>query len=164
MFGADIAAGYVFAWLVRKVKRAAEGVDTEIDRSVDAGVGRLHDLVSTKLGGDPALKRAREEAAAGDAELSERTGRRLTDALEDAAEHDQDFARDLARALAAIQNAGPGDVAADTGHARATAGGRASTGVVRPGGAGSGSATAERTGDATADGTGSRASTGVDYS
>ncbi|MFZ3467660.1 hypothetical protein ACODT3_39100 [Streptomyces sp. 4.24] len=59
---------------------------------------------------------------------------------------------------------GPADTAVDTGEAEATGGAGASSGVVRPGGAGSGTATAERTGDATADGTGSRASTGVDYS
>jgi hypothetical protein len=103
MFGVDVAAVYVFGWLVRKAKRAAQGVDAEIDRTVDAGVGRLHDLVTAKLGGDQALQRAREEAGAGDAELSERTRRRLTDALEDAAEHDQD----LAGTFAAIENAGP---------------------------------------------------------
>ncbi|MFI8829320.1 hypothetical protein [Streptomyces sp. NPDC053431] len=62
------------------------------------------------------------------------------------------------------QAQGPVDRAAETGKAEATNGGSASSGVRRPGGTGSGSATAERTGDATADGTGSRASTGVDYS
>ncbi|MFB7176856.1 hypothetical protein ACFCYI_04000 [Streptomyces sp. NPDC056257] len=62
------------------------------------------------------------------------------------------------------QGPGPVDVAVDTGKAEATSGGSASTGVRRPAGEGSGSATAERTGDATADGNGSRASTGVDYS
>ncbi|MFB7211034.1 hypothetical protein [Streptomyces sp. NPDC056255] len=62
------------------------------------------------------------------------------------------------------QAPGPVDRAAETGKAEATNGGSASSGVRRPGGTGSGSATAERTGDATADGTGSRASTGVDYS
>ncbi|WP_381805402.1 hypothetical protein [Streptomyces niveus] len=59
---------------------------------------------------------------------------------------------------------GPVDVAVATGKATATDGGDASTGVRRPAGAGSGSATAERTGDATADGAGSSASTGIDYS
>ncbi|MFE2326039.1 hypothetical protein ACFXD5_19290 [Streptomyces sp. NPDC059385] len=62
------------------------------------------------------------------------------------------------------QAPGPADSAAETGTAEATNGGGASSGVRRPGGTGGGSATAERTGDATADGTSSRASTGVDYS
>ncbi|MFJ5927030.1 hypothetical protein ACIQF6_31010 [Kitasatospora sp. NPDC092948] len=123
---------------------------------------RLHDLVGVKLGADPALDRAREEAGQG--EPGERTRQRLVLALEEAVEQDEDFARALASAVADVQAAGPVDRAADTGAAHATDGGRASTGVVRPGGAGSGSATAERTGDATAHGAGSRANSGVDCS
>ncbi|MFE3122953.1 hypothetical protein ACFXHD_05990 [Streptomyces hydrogenans] len=61
------------------------------------------------------------------------------------------------------QARGPVDRAVKTGTAEATDGGSASTGVSRPGGAGSGASTAERTGNATAEGTGSKASTGVDY-
>lgn len=57
-----------------------------------------------------------------------------------------------------------GIAAVDTGKAKATGGGRASTGVRRPQEAGSGPIRAERTGGATADGPGSSASTGVDYS
>ncbi|MFE9723828.1 hypothetical protein ACFYQ5_09585 [Streptomyces sp. NPDC005794] len=52
----------------------------------------------------------------------------------------------------------------DTGKAKATGGGRASTGVRRPQDAGSGAIRAERTGDATSDGPDSSASTGIDYS
>lgn len=58
----------------------------------------------------------------------------------------------------------PADLAVDTGKADGTDGGTAHTGVRRPGGAGTGSAKAERTGDATAHGPGSSAGTGVDYS
>ncbi|MEV0695053.1 hypothetical protein [Streptomyces sp. NPDC050388] len=58
----------------------------------------------------------------------------------------------------------PSVAAVDTGNAKATGGGRASTGVRRPQDAGSGPVRAERTGDATADGPGSSASTGVDFS
>ena len=125
---------------------------------------RVHGLVGVKLGADPALERAREEAASEQGELSERTRRRLVDALDEAAERDTDFAQALAQAVAAVQAAGPVDIARYTGTANASGGGSASTGVVRPGGAGSGSATAEHTGDATAEGADSRASTGVDYS
>ncbi|MGW2721614.1 hypothetical protein [Streptomyces sp. NPDC001492] len=57
-----------------------------------------------------------------------------------------------------------GIVVADTGKAKATGGGQASTGVRRPQDAGSGPVRAERTGDATADGSGSSANTGIDYS
>ncbi|MFJ4950844.1 hypothetical protein [Streptomyces sp. NPDC088760] len=58
---------------------------------------------------------------------------------------------------------GPSDVAVDTGNAEGTGGGTAHTGVRRPGAAGTGTAKAERTGNATADGPGSSAGTGVDY-
>ncbi|WP_327749631.1 hypothetical protein [Streptomyces europaeiscabiei] len=58
---------------------------------------------------------------------------------------------------------GPVDVAVASGKAEAIGGGRARTGVRRPAGEGSGSATAERTGDARAEGPGSEASTGVEY-
>lgn len=56
------------------------------------------------------------------------------------------------------------DTAISTGKAKATSGGQASTGIRRPRGAGNGSARAEQTGDANADGSGSSANTGVDYS
>ncbi|MCX4769882.1 hypothetical protein OG493_09330 [Streptomyces sp. NBC_01285] len=56
------------------------------------------------------------------------------------------------------------DTAIDTGEAKATSGGSARTGVRRPRAAGDGTARAVRTGDATADGRGSSASTGIDYS
>ncbi|MFE9561756.1 hypothetical protein ACFYM0_11670 [Streptomyces sp. NPDC006487] len=55
------------------------------------------------------------------------------------------------------------DTAVRTGQARASHGGSALTGVKRPKGRGSGSARAERTGNATATGEGSNASSGVDY-
>ncbi|WP_436318446.1 hypothetical protein [Streptomyces caniferus] len=58
---------------------------------------------------------------------------------------------------------GPVDVAVGTGKSKGTGGGTAHTGVRRPGGAGTGSAKAERTGDAIADGPGSSAGTGIDY-
>jgi hypothetical protein len=162
--GVEIAVGYLIAWLVRKAKRVGGRADAEVDRGLDAGMDRLHELVSAKLGADPALERAQEEAEASLGEPSERTRRRLVDALDEAAERDTDFAQALARAVAAVQAAGPVDIARYTGTAKASGGGSASTGVVRPGGSGDGSATAEHTGDATADGDGSKASTGVDYS
>lgn len=59
---------------------------------------------------------------------------------------------------------GSRDTAVDTGKAKTTAGGKASTGVRRPHGAGSGFGRAERTGDASANGPGSSANTGIDYS
>ncbi|MFI9206108.1 hypothetical protein [Streptomyces sp. NPDC053048] len=55
------------------------------------------------------------------------------------------------------------DTAVKTGQARASRGGRAVSGIRRPPGQGSGSAKAERTGNATADGDGSNAASGIDY-
>jgi hypothetical protein len=57
-----------------------------------------------------------------------------------------------------------GDSATDTGQAKTSGGGSAHTGIRRPGGADTGSARVDRTGDATADGAGSSAGTGIDYS
>ncbi len=57
-----------------------------------------------------------------------------------------------------------GDSVMDTGQAKSSGGGSAHTGIRRPGGAGAGSARVDRTGDATADGSGSSAGTGIDYS
>lgn len=115
MTGAEIAAGYVFAWLAGKARRVANRADAEVDRGLDAGMERLHNLVSARLGQDPALRRAREEAAAGRDEPSQHTRRWLTDSLRDAAEHDAAFAaalENLVRALQAATAPGDGGVAA----------------------------------------------------
>lgn len=160
----EAAVGYVFVWLVRKARRVAVSLDEATDRVLDAGMEWLYSVVGDRLGADPALERARVEADGTPDALSDRTRRRLVDALDEAVEQDPDFAQTLAQAVARIEAVGPVDFARYTGVAKATGGGSASTGVVRPGGAGLGSATAESTGDATADGVGSKASTGVDYS
>ncbi|MEU4659482.1 hypothetical protein AB0G32_37065 [Streptomyces sp. NPDC023723] len=55
------------------------------------------------------------------------------------------------------------DQAAGTGEARATGGGTAVSGIRRRMGRGGGSARAGNTGSATADGTGSRAVSGIEY-
>ncbi|MFD8005632.1 hypothetical protein [Streptomyces mirabilis] len=55
------------------------------------------------------------------------------------------------------------DTAVRTGHAQASRGGRAVSGIGRPQGRGSGSAKAEKTGNATAGGDGSNAVSGIDY-
>ncbi|RPF39227.1 hypothetical protein EDD92_9451 [Streptomyces sp. TLI_185] len=38
MTGAEIAAGYVFAWLAGKALRVAGRADAEVDRGLDAGM------------------------------------------------------------------------------------------------------------------------------
>jgi hypothetical protein len=40
---AAVAVGYLFAWLVRKAKRAGGRADAEADRVVHAGMDRLHE-------------------------------------------------------------------------------------------------------------------------
>ncbi|MCX5054760.1 MULTISPECIES: hypothetical protein [unclassified Streptomyces] len=103
MTGIEIAVGYMFAWAVRKAKRVGGRADAEVDRGLDAGMDRLHDLVSRKLGEDPALHRLAEEAQAGQDQASDRTRQRVQLALEDAAEQDPRFREALDRAVEQLQ-------------------------------------------------------------
>jgi hypothetical protein len=99
VFGAEVAVGYVFAWLVRKGGRAAQRADGQVDEAIDTAVdrfgGKLNELVAGKLDGESSLVRLQEEADSGAVEPSERTQKWMTLALEDAAEHDADFGRAL---------------------------------------------------------------------
>ncbi|MFE2584569.1 hypothetical protein [Streptomyces sp. NPDC059378] len=115
MTGVEIAVGYVCVWLVGKARRVAGRADAEVDRGLDAGMDRLHDLVSRKLDQDPALQRAREEAESGEEELTERTRRRLTDSLEDAVERDEQFAAALKELVEQLQAQNPAADAAVAG-------------------------------------------------
>ncbi|MDH6116423.1 flagellar hook-basal body complex protein FliE [Kitasatospora sp. GAS204A] len=99
MTGLEIAVGYLFGWAVRKSRRVAGRADAEVDRGLDAGMDRLHELVSHKLGQDSALHRLTEEAEAGQEQPSDRTRQRVQLALEDAAEQDAGFAEALERAV-----------------------------------------------------------------
>lgn len=108
MSGVEIVVGYVFAWAVRKARRVAERADAEADRALDAGMDRVHALVSRKLDQDPVLERVREEAEAGQGEPSGRTRQRLVLALEDAIERDKEFAEALEKALEHLARTDPG--------------------------------------------------------
>ncbi|MEU6192779.1 hypothetical protein [Streptomyces sp. NPDC047061] len=103
MTGIEIAVGYVFAYLVGKAKRVAGRADQEVDRTLDAGMDRLHGLISRKLGEDPALRRLAEEAEAGQDQLSDRTRQRVQLALEDAAQDDLGFAQALNQAVQQLE-------------------------------------------------------------
>lgn len=103
MTGIELAVGYAFAWAVRKAKRVAGRADAEVDRSLDAGMDRLHELISRKLGEDPALVKLAEEAEAGQDAPSDRTRRRVHDALEEAAEQDSEFHEALERAVEELE-------------------------------------------------------------
>ncbi|WP_052397690.1 hypothetical protein [Streptomyces sp. NRRL F-5123] len=105
MFGVELAVGYVFAWAVRKARRAAGTADGIVDRAVDAGMERVHQIVTERLDGDGTLARVEEEAASGAAELSPRTRQRLQLALEDEAERDPAFAQALEEAVSAAKAA-----------------------------------------------------------
>jgi len=104
--GIEMAAGLLFVWATRRARRVGGGLDAEADRMLDAGLDRVHDLVSEALGGqDPVLARLEEEAQAGGEALSPRTRQRLELALEDAAGRDPGFAAALDQAVAEVQTA-----------------------------------------------------------
>ncbi|MFF7192972.1 hypothetical protein ACFZAM_04635 [Streptomyces sp. NPDC008079] len=107
----EIAIGYVCAWLVAKARRVAGRADAEVDRGLDAGMDRLHTLVSGALGEDPALERAAREADAG--EVSARTRRRLTDALDEAVEQDGELAEALRRVVDEVRALTPATASAE---------------------------------------------------
>lgn len=68
----------------------------QVDRALEASLDAVHVLVSARLRDDPALARLVEQGAAG--EVSDRTARRVVDAVVEAAESDPVFAGRL-RAL-----------------------------------------------------------------
>src|SRR5512142_974694 len=70
--GLELVAGYLVAWVVRKARRAGQGLDAEVDHVMDAGLDRLHEVIADKLGDDPAVTKLEVEATGG-AEVSERT-------------------------------------------------------------------------------------------
>ncbi|MFJ9121904.1 hypothetical protein ACIRJO_41040 [Streptomyces sp. NPDC102394] len=107
MTGIEIAIGYLFGWAVRKAQRVAGRADGEVDRALDVGMERLHDMVSRKLGRDPALDRLAQEAASGCETPSERTRQRVLLALEEAHTTDTGFAADLDQAVAHLQSLVP---------------------------------------------------------
>jgi hypothetical protein len=134
--GLEVVVGWMAVYAWRKARRVAGRADAEVDQVIDTGMDRLHELVSSKLRGDPALARLEAEAgqdldrvAAGD-----RIRQRVQLALQDAVEDDATFAAQLRELIAQLQQAGaPGTttvVAAHTGPAIATGGGVANTGVV----------------------------------
>lgn len=101
MIELGLVAGYLIAWAWRKARRVGAGVDREVDQVLDVGLDRLHGLVSAKLGPDPALEKLQAEAMA-TGEASERTQRRVKDAIVEAAEEDSEFAAALEAILAEL--------------------------------------------------------------
>jgi hypothetical protein len=90
MVGLELVAGYLAAWGVRKLKRAGKRLDEETDEVMDAGLDRLHDAIAAKLGSDPALVKLEADVSLGQ-QPSDRTLRRMQDAVEEAVEDDPGF-------------------------------------------------------------------------
>lgn len=103
MTGIEVLAGMAAAYVVRKFRRVGRGVDQEVDHVLDAGLDSLHRAVADALSGDRALALLEEEAVQG--RESERTVRRVADAIAEAADSDAEFAERLAALIARIKEA-----------------------------------------------------------
>jgi hypothetical protein len=102
MTGLELVAGYLVAWAVRKATRVGKRLDKQADEIIDAELDRLHDVVTGKLGLDPALEKLELEAAQGQ-QPSDRTLRRVQDAVEAATEEDPQFKGRLEAVLAKLE-------------------------------------------------------------
>jgi hypothetical protein len=107
MDGIELVIGYMAAWAWQKARRLAGRADAEVDQALDAGMDRLHELVSGKLAGDRALAQLETEAGSNlEVEsVSPRTRERVRLALEAELDADPDFRARLAAALARLQEA-----------------------------------------------------------
>ncbi len=124
MIELGLVTGYLIGWSLRKARRVGATLDQDVDEVLDAGMSRLHDAVVSKLGADPALVRLNEEVAAS-GHVSDRTRRRVEDAVADATEHDTAFADALDAALVQLAQADPGGNLIATGDRVAAVWGKA---------------------------------------
>lgn len=102
MIGLELVAGYLAAYAIQKARRAGKRVDAEVDYVIDGTLDRLHEVVSDKLGDDPAVRKLQCEVE-DEGLISPRTAQRVTLAIEDAAGADDEFAdrlREVLRELA----------------------------------------------------------------
>jgi hypothetical protein len=102
MVGLELVAGYLVMWGVRKLKRVGKRLDEDADEVIDAGLDRLHDAIAGKLVTDPALVKLDAEVSQG-LEPSDRTLRRVQDAVEEAAEDDPEFGTAIEALLAKLE-------------------------------------------------------------
>lgn len=109
MFGAELGAGYLFGWLVRKARRVGERADGQVDAALDATVDRLgqklYDVVAGELPGDSSLERLAAEAQPGLEVPTERTAKRVALVLEDVAEEDPAFAGTVSALISELEAA-----------------------------------------------------------
>lgn len=103
--GVELVVGYLVAWAVRKARRVAGLADAEVDKALEAGMDRLHEVVVTRLGTHPALEQTVVEAASVQETVTDRTRMRLQLALEEMVEQDPAFQRALDEALAQVKTA-----------------------------------------------------------
>ncbi|MEA5366217.1 hypothetical protein VA596_42275 [Amycolatopsis sp., V23-08] len=105
--GIELVVGALFAWAVGKARRAGKVLDGVADEVTDAAAARAREkileAVLGKLGTDPAVRKLETEVAES-GEVSERTRRRVTDAVEDAVEDDESFAAQLASAISEAEH------------------------------------------------------------
>lgn len=99
--GVEVAVGFLVAWVVRKAQRVGRRADAEVDVALDAGMDRLHELVTGRLGTDTAVVRLHAEAESG--QVSDRTRDRVAAALEDTAQADPQFGRQLQTLVEQVQ-------------------------------------------------------------
>lgn len=132
MIGVEVLAGVAVTYLVRKLRPVGARLDAEVDRAVDAGLDALHELVSDTLRDDPGLAILETQAPTGGE--SERTVRRVTDAIAEAAENDPGFARRLQRVIQDLQrNEQPSERAVTASGAGAIAVGGEQRGIASTG-------------------------------
>lgn len=101
MTGIELVAGFLLMWAARKARRVAAGLDKEVDNAIDAGLAKLHDVVTAKMGSDSSLAQLEREGREG--VENSRTIQRVNLAIEEAAETDQKFAEEVAEAIEALQ-------------------------------------------------------------
>lgn len=109
MVGVELVAGYLFAWLAGKARRAGQRADGQIDTALDAGVDRLcaklYSLVAGKLRGDRGLARLEREANEGLAAPSADASTWIALAVKDASQADPEFDRAMTALVAQLQQA-----------------------------------------------------------
>jgi hypothetical protein len=105
MTGLEIVVGYLAAYAWRKARRVAGRVDEMVDEGLDAGLDRLGELVESRLGEDPGLRRLQEQAGSDlDAvAVPQRTMERVRLALLDEVETDPGFGGELQRLVQRLQ-------------------------------------------------------------